>query len=93
MKDLRMQLLTFVVSCTKEESEHRMLSRRRHLTATTTIQFALLFVFEFCIPSEVKTTIPLISMRQIKQNLNDSSPCSQKVSSCKRPLVEATGKG
>ena len=48
-------------------TDNRQLSRWRHLTTTTRIQFVFLFLFKFCIPSGVKITIPLSSMRQEKR--------------------------
>ena len=46
------------------------------------IQFVFLFIFKFCIPSGVKATKALISMRQAKPDT-----CSQMTSSCKCPIV------
>jgi len=48
------------------KSDNRWLSQWLHLTTTTTIQFVSLFIFKFCIPSGVKITTALISMRQAK---------------------------
>ena len=49
-----------------ESRTNRKLSRWRHLTTTTRIQFDFLFLFKFCISRGVKITIALISMRQAK---------------------------
>ena len=52
------------------EVENRQLSRWRHLTTTSRIQFVFLFLFKFCFPSGVKIGIALMSI------------CSQMSSSC-----------
>ena len=44
----------------------RQVSRWRHLTTTSTIQFVFLFLCKFCISSGIKIRVALISMRQAK---------------------------